>query len=238
MPNDYEGPDAGAPDELANRDQFRVRLNYGDVRTEEDLEKSTRALPGKAHAVLTGVKEHAKKEDPSKLSLQLEFTILTGENGEEDRGKVVRTFLGLGKNNMNQIRLFALRLGLVDRGVVGNDQDCDLGIEDWENRVNAHVVIEVEVPKKKLPTDSEPWPTLRYNGIYDVMDPRVADVPKDLDALQNAGYEVATPARPVPATRKVPAPTPEAGNGSRQGLHPKPSATKKGKAKGSWDEMV
>jgi hypothetical protein len=196
------------PDDFEPRDELDddggIEVDFEGVETEDDLEKSQLVTPGRYHAVVDAVTDHVSKDqnpDGSyNKSYKFVFQIRAGEDPDM-AGKFVVDYLGKGFTSRGKQRVYAKRLGLVDESVFGTKPRID-----FKNAAGAQCVIEVFTEKnKKTGRDQS---KLTYSGVYDVWDPRVADVPKDASRLPPRPGGQPAPA----ATPRPPAPAPQAGS--------------------------
>lgn len=178
--SDYDG----------NGDGFDVSLDmdFGGAKKESDLGQ-VNVAPGKYHAKIKQV-SFAKMGEYT--TLRVVFKILAGTE-ESMIGKIHTENFFINDNNMERLKLIAVRIGLVTEA----ELDRKIRVQ-WKVAEGRQVVILIDSRKfhNNKTNREETRSQITYDGIWSVTDERVADVPKDAEYLSYAGLVAPTgPAR-------------------------------------------
>jgi hypothetical protein len=154
-------------------DSFELDLEGLD---EGNLEGRGRVAPGKYHVEVLDVNEDHDSRTPC---LVFKLGVLAG-TVEGVAGGTMYERLYLSEKARTRVALFARRLGLIGPSDFGQRKTIN-----WADAISRQAVVEVveEEFTKKDGTKSKSS-KLAFAGIFDVNDPRVADVPKDQGALK------------------------------------------------------
>lgn len=176
-----------------------------DTVNPDQLDRGTCKTAGKYHVELLAVKEDENKKSGAK-DLRFDFQILAGTVKTE----VGNVFYHREQApNGDETRIYhmtklAVQLGAVKKEEVGPGKALNpRKFFDAEGR--QYVISVVETPDKKDPAKG---PYYNLGRVWDVNDEAVADVPKDIEALESAGVSTgaSTPGKSAATTPKTETP--------------------------------
>lgn len=184
-------------------DEDGIVLDASDVKDKGDLKSPDGPAPGLYHAIIEssefikGEGTNAKGE-PKKDSVKQSFRILAGKPDDESVdmpaqvGMTVMNWLYMSdnENGRKQVMNFAVCQGLLE---LGKKQSVK-----WGKAVGNHVVIKVIHNEYNGRVSSR----LDYNGIFELFDDDVIDVPLDMKALEEDGIEPPKDYTPVGTAKK------------------------------------
>lgn len=163
-----------------------------------DINPEIKVAAGRYHAEMIAVEEGTTREkgEPfTKFSLQVRAGTTDGQVNRTHH-EIIKHYPEqdfIETRNQNQICNFAIKTGVhMSNGKLATEENLNaafLAQEEinfnWAEAVGKHLIIEIEHTSDKKDKDKK-YVNIKPGCIFDVDDPRVAEVPKDVRALQKS----------------------------------------------------
>lgn len=152
-----------------------VQLGKKGARSEDDFGGAfDPPIPGRYHVVIEEVDESCEKYD----AVIVDFTVKAG-NKPDQEGKQLREFFSIKEKARDRLSRLAMCIGLLQPG-----EEKDVNFTEGVGR---HLVIEVEAGTYEKDGETKNKVSISYAGMWSIGNKKVADVPKDAQALAASG---------------------------------------------------